>query len=74
MAVTVCVTYKHICIRTASTGWTGFTSPCGCSSRKDEQPEELEAVLRPQDVEVEDRIHYLAHVGDEADHQLLPAE
>ena len=29
---------------------------------KDEQPEELEAVLRPQDVA--DSIHYLAHVGD----------
>ena len=28
---------------------------------KDEQPEELEAVLRPQDVE--DSIHHLAHVG-----------
>jgi len=29
---------------------------------KDEQPEELEAVLCPQDVA--DNIHYLAHVGD----------
>ena len=27
MAVTVCGTFKRICIRTASTGWTGFTSP-----------------------------------------------
>jgi len=29
---------------------------------KDEQPEELEAVLRPKDIA--DSIHYLAHVGD----------
>ena len=29
---------------------------------KADQPEELEAVLRPQDVA--DSIHYLAHVGD----------
>ena len=30
--------------------------------QQQEQPEELEAVLRPQDVA--DSIHYLAHVGD----------
>jgi NAD(P)H dehydrogenase (quinone) len=32
MAVTLCATYKRICIRIASTGWTGFTSPCGSPS------------------------------------------
>jgi hypothetical protein len=62
MAVTVCVTYKHICFRTASTGWTGFTSPCGsacCSSRNSRR--NSRRYYAAQDVE--DSIHHLAHVG-----------
>jgi hypothetical protein len=53
MAVRVCATYKRICIGSALLQQQVKTL-------KNEHPEELEAVLRPQGVE--DSIH-LAHVG-----------